>query len=128
MKKLSHTNTESAENLLPSKKQISYTAAASLILSVLSIPFICISVHKVETIHHQALYSCIMVSETLVYTVVHNLSAILPAVSIIFGVLALMRIARSRSRLCGKFLAIAGMVVSAVSLVVYCLLLVQLIS
>ncbi len=128
MNELFHTNTESAETLLQTKQQVSYTAVLSLILSVLSIPVIYVSVHKIETIHHRVLYSCIIVSETPVYTVVHNLCSILPTVSIIFGILALMRIAHSRSKLCGKFLAIAGLVVSVVSLVVYWQLLVWLIS
>jgi hypothetical protein len=128
MNELFHTNTESAETLLQTKQQVSYTAVLSLILSVLSIPVIYVSVHKIETIHHRVLYSCIIVSETPVYTVVHNLCPILPTVSIIFGILALMRIAHSRSKLCGKFLAIAGLVVSVVSLVVYWQLLVWLIS
>ena len=128
MNELFHTNTESAETLLQTKQRVSYTAVLSLILSVLSIPVIYMSVHKIETIHHRALYSCIIVSETPVYTVVHNLCSILPTVSIIFGILALMRIARSRGKLCGKFLAIAGMVISVVSFVVYWQLLAQLIS
>ncbi len=128
MNELFHTNTESAETLLKSKQRISYTAVLSLILSVLSIPVMYLSIHKIETAHHLALYVCIIVSETPVYTVVHNLCSILPTVSIIFGILALMRIARSRGKLCGKFLAIAGLVVSVVSLVLYWQLLVQLIS
>ncbi len=128
MNELSHINADSAETLLQSKQQVSYTAVLSLILSVLSIPVIYMSIHKIETIHHRALYSCIIVSETPVYTVVHNLCSVLPTVSIIFGILALMRIACSRGKLCGKFFAIAGPVVSVVSFVVYWKLLVQLIS
>ncbi len=103
---LLHTNTESTETLLQTKQQVSYSAVLSLILSVLSILVIYMSIHKIETIHHRALYSCIAVSQTPVYTVVHNLCSILPTVSIIFGILALMRIAHSRGKLCGKFLAI----------------------
>ena len=128
MNKLFHTNTESAETLLQTKQHVSYTAVLSLTLSVLSIPVIYVSIHKIETIHHRALYSCIIISETPVYTVVHNLCPILPTVSVIFGILALMRIAHSQGKLCGKFLAIAGMVVAAISLVVYWQLLVRFIS
>jgi len=128
MNELCHKNAESAETLLQSKQRISYIAVLSLILSVLSIPVMYLSLYKIETVHHQTLYICIIVSETPVYTVVHNLSSILPTVSIIFGILALMRIARSRGKFCGKFLALAGLVISVVSLVVYWQLLVQFIS
>jgi hypothetical protein len=125
MNELFHINTESAETLLQSKQRISYLSVSSLILSVLSIPVMYLSLHKIETVHHRALYICIIVSETPVYTVVHNLCSILPMVSIIFGILALIRIAHNRGKLCGKFLALAGLVISVVSLVVYWRLLVQ---
>ncbi len=124
---LFHTNTESAEALPPTKQHVSYPAVLSLMLSILSIPVIYISFQKIETIHHRTLYSCIIISESPVYTVMHNLCSILPTVSIGFGILALMRIARSRGKLCGKYLAITGLVVSVVSFVVYWKLLVQLI-
>ncbi len=122
-----HTDIESSETLTQTKQHLSYTAVLSLILSVLSIPVIYMSFHEIETIHHRALYSCIIVAETPVHTVMHNLCSILPAVSIIFGILALMRIVRSRGKLCGKFLAITGLIVSVVSIVVYGLLLVRII-
>jgi len=128
MNELFHINAESTENLLQSKQRISYLSVLSLILSVLSIPVMYLSFHKIETVHHLALYICIIVSETPAYTVLHNLCSILPMASIIFGILALIRIVHSRGKLCGKFLALAGLVISVVSLVVYWRLLVQFIS
>ena len=128
MNELFHTNTGSTETLLQTRKQVSYTAVLSLILSILAIPLIYMSVHKIEAIHHLSLYACIIVSETPVYTVVHNLCSILPTLSVIFGILSLIRIAHSRGKLYGKFFAIAGLVVSVVSFVIYWQLLVQFIS
>ncbi len=127
MGELFNANTESTESLPPTKQHVSYTAVLSLILSVLSIPVIYLSLHKIGGIREQSLYSCFIVIEEPVYTVVHTLCSILPTVSIIFGILALIRIAHSRGKLCGKFLAIVSLLVSVTSLVIYWQLLIRLI-
>ncbi len=103
--------------------QASTLAIASLALSILAVLFGTLSIMRIRTV--QSLDAC-LIAETNPYRVVHGLSSILPAAAFGAGILSLMRITRSRGRLKGKVLAIAGVALSVAVLVVYSVNLVHL--
>jgi hypothetical protein len=101
------------------KRRFSRLAIASLILSIAAIAVLYLSFRRIETLHQRTLYVCIVITEKPLYTVLHNLCAIAPAVSVLFGILALLRTARSRMRLRGMYFALSGILVSATALAIY---------
>jgi hypothetical protein len=106
-------------NETPTKSRISRLAFASLILSLHAVPMLYMSFHRVEALHERALYVCIVIVEKPAYTILHNLCAIAPAVSVILGILALLRIHRSGVKLRGTIAAAAGIIISLGSLAIY---------
>ncbi len=98
-------------------------AIVSLALSVLAVLFGTLSIMRIRTV--QSLEAC-LIAETNPYRVVHGLSSILPTAAFGAGILALMRIVRSRGSLRGKALALTGIVLSVVVLIAYSVNLVHL--
>jgi hypothetical protein len=113
------TDFQQAETLRQPKRRISRLALASLILSLHVIPVLYLSFRRVEALHQRTLYACIVIVEKPVYTILHNLCAIAPAVSVILGILALLRINRNRVRLRGTIPAAAAIIISLASLAIY---------
>ncbi len=103
-------------NIQRQKPQTSALAIASLILSLLAILAAILSIHRIETV--QNLPVC-LIAETTGYRVVHSLCTILPTASLVAGILALIRMLQSRSRLWGIILAAGGIAVSLTVLVLY---------
>jgi len=98
------------------KPQTSALAIASFILSLLAILAVILSIHRIETI--QSLPVC-LIAETPMYRLVHSLCIILPTGSLAAGIVALIRMLRSHSRLWGIILAAGGIAVSLTVLVLY---------
>ncbi len=103
-------------NIKRQKPQTNALAIASLILSLSAILAVILSIHRIETV--QSLPVC-LIAEPLKYRFVHSLCTILPTASLAAGILALIRMLRSRSRLWGIILAAGGITVSLTALVLY---------
>lgn len=97
-------------------KKISYLALATLVTSILAIPLQLLSLRRIATDSSMSLVSP---SVRNIYVFLHNLCNILPPVSIILGIAALIRIAFSRKKLRGRTLATTGIAVAVISLVIY---------
>jgi hypothetical protein len=97
-------------------EKISYLALATLVTSILVIPFLFISLYRLATEPGLDVFSPRMRN---VYVFLDNLCIILPPIPIILGIAALIRIAFSRKNLRGRTLAITGIAVAVISLVIY---------
>ena len=91
-------------------------AVASLVLSIMAILAVILSIRRIGAV--QALPVC-LIAETPSYRVVHSLCTILPTASLVAGIVALLRMLRSRSGLTNMIMAIAGVAVSVSILVLY---------
>lgn len=103
-------------NIQCQKPQTIVLAIASLILSLSAILAVILSIHRIKTV--QSLPVC-LIAETPRYRLVHSLCTILPTASLVAGILALIRMLRSRSRLWGIILAAGGITISLTVLVFY---------
>ncbi|MHC4244225.1 MAG: hypothetical protein ACYS3N_03750 [Planctomycetota bacterium] len=103
-------------NIQRQKPQTVALAGASLVLSILAILAVILSIRRIEAV--QALPVC-LIAETPGYRVVHSLCTIFPTGSLVAGIVALIRMLRSRGRIWGKILAAGGITVSATVLIVY---------
>ncbi|MHC4266558.1 MAG: hypothetical protein ACYSUK_11610 [Planctomycetota bacterium] len=81
-------------------------------------PIAYISIHRIETVQSPSFPVC-LVRETPLYITIHNLSAIIPAIAILTGLLALLRIIKSRKIRFDFALAFAGIAVSVITLTIY---------
>jgi hypothetical protein len=114
-------NTVLSENLPRPKSRISKLAIASLVVGILVIPLVVMSLHD-ETIIYSLnhLFSGSSVSfVSAECEILHSFCFILPALSVLLGLAALVRIALSRKRLRGYTFAIVGIAVSLISVAIY---------
>jgi len=91
----------------------------SLIFAVIAAPFLYISIRRIAFLHHDI---CI-VRETPFYNTVHALCSILPAASITFAILSLMRCRRNKTVFADAVPALTGLLLSLLSFTVYFLVL-----
>ncbi len=105
------------------KGKISHLAVASLAIAAAAIPFMFISVQRIKTL--QSSQTC-LIKETPFYRTVDTAGSILPAVSVIFGILSLIRYWRHRSPFLAEIPALAGIILAVTSYTVYFLALLAL--
>lgn len=96
---------------------------ASLIIALAAIAAFHVSIHRIKTLQNR--HVCI-VRETLPYRAANTLCSVLPAASVAFGVLSLIRYGRKKGRFTTAIPALAGIIVSVASAVVYCVVLLAL--
>ncbi|MHC5073814.1 MAG: hypothetical protein ACYTFE_03200 [Planctomycetota bacterium] len=77
-----------------------------------------VSIKRIETVQSPTFPVC-LVRETPFYIAIHNLSTIIPAIAILTGLLALLRIVKSRKVRYDFALAFAGITISAITLAIY---------
>jgi len=114
----SQTNEASSEAAIQIEqvKKNSYLAIASLFTSILMIPFFIISIYEFVT---KPDLSSVPQPMRSLYSMLFDISLVLPWAPIILGAAALIRIALSRKKIRGMALAILGIVITAVSFAIY---------
>jgi uncharacterized BrkB/YihY/UPF0761 family membrane protein len=100
------------------KRSLSWLAFISFILALVFIFLAFLSIHRIETVQSPSFPVCLVREEPL-YIAIHNLSAIIPAVAILTGLLALFRIVKSRKIRFDFTLACAGIAISTITLTIY---------
>jgi hypothetical protein len=115
------------ENTAHPKRRLSRLAIASLVLGILLLPIAIISIRRISTVQSPSFQAC-LVQETPAYRAVHSLCVIVPTASIMFGILALMRVVRSRRKLSGTAFAVSGIAISIAVFIIYLLNLISLAS
>ncbi len=115
------------DNIKPASvgTKISRFGLASFIIAVTAIPLLYVSVHRIKFLHDNSPVAC-LVRDTLLYRTIHTLCAVLPAASVIFGVLSLMRCWRNKSRFTAAIPALAGLLLAVASFTIYYLALLAL--
>ncbi len=93
----------------------------SLVFAVASMPFFYISIHRITALHNVCL-----VRETPFYNIVNTLCVIVPAASVTFAILSLMRCRRNKTGFAAAIPAIAGLLLAFVSFTAYFLVLLAL--
>ena len=112
------TNKASSEAAIQSGqvKKKSRIAVATFFTSLSLIPFFIISIYEFAT---KPDLSSVPQPMRSLYSMLFDICFVLPWVPIILGAAALIQIAIDRKKVCGLALAISGIVITAVSYVVY---------
>ncbi len=97
----------------------------SLVFAVAAIPLLYASIHRITALHSGSIDVC-LVRETPFYNTVHTLCSILPAASVIFAILSLMRCRRNKTTFTAAIPALAGLLLAFISFTAYFLILLAL--
>lgn len=97
----------------------------SLIFAVAAIPLLYASIHRITALHSGSIDIC-LVRETPFYNTVHTLCAIVPAASVTFAILSLMRCRRNKTTFTAAIPALAGLLLAFASFTAYFLVLLTL--
>jgi hypothetical protein len=87
----------------------------SLVLVVAAIPLFYASIHRIAALHN----NICLVRETPFYNTVHSLCTILPAASVTFAILSLMRCRRNKASFAAAIPALAGLLLAFASFTAY---------
>ncbi len=90
----------------------------SLAFEVVSIPFLYISIHRITVLNNGSLGVC-FVRDTSFYNTVHALCSVLPAASVTFAILSLIRCRRNKTTFAAAIPAFAGLLLALASFTVY---------
>ncbi|MBN2019029.1 MAG: hypothetical protein JW749_02255 [Sedimentisphaerales bacterium] len=94
----------------PNQNKIKRLGFISIISAVAAIPLLFISVHRVYAL--QKAEVC-LARETTLYRTVDAIGSVLPFISVIFGVLSLIRFIRNKTRFTSAIPALAGIALAA---------------
>ena len=97
----------------------------SLVFAVAAMPFFYTSIHRIAALHNDSIDIC-LVRETLFYNTIHSLCAIVPAASVTFAILSLMRCRRNKTSFAAAIPPFVGMLFAFVSFTAYFLVLLAL--
>ncbi|MHC4131820.1 MAG: hypothetical protein ACYSSP_02960 [Planctomycetota bacterium] len=100
------------------KRPLVWLSFLSFFFALVFIIIAFVSIKRIETVQSPA-YPVCLIRETPLYITIHNLSAIIPAIAILTGLLALLRIIKSRRMRFDFALAFAGIAVSVITLAIY---------
>ncbi|MHC4187657.1 MAG: hypothetical protein ACYSRQ_05635 [Planctomycetota bacterium] len=100
------------------KRPLVWLSFLSFLLAFVFIILAFFSIKRIETVQSPAFPVC-LIQETPLYMTIHNLSAIIPAIAILAGLVALLRIIKSRKIRFDFALAFAGIAVSVIALTIY---------
>ncbi len=117
-------DTNNIELVCPGLKT-SWMGFVSLVLAVAAIPLFYTSIHRIAALHNGSLGIC-LVRETPFYNTVNTLCSIVPAASVTFAVLSLIRCRRNKTSFAAAIPALAGLLLAFVSFTAYFLVLVAL--
>jgi hypothetical protein len=90
----------------------------SLVFAVSALPFFYISINRIIALHSPTIETCLM-RETPFYNTIHTLCAILPATSVTFAILSLMRCRRNKTAFAAAASALAGLLLAFASFSAY---------
>ncbi|MGD0572042.1 MAG: hypothetical protein ABSB11_03380 [Sedimentisphaerales bacterium] len=106
-------------------QKTSRVGLVSLVLAVAAIPFFYTSIHRIAALHNGSVDVC-LVRETPFYNTIHALCSILPAASLTFAILSLIRCRRNRTGFATAIPALAGLLLAFASFTAYFLVLLAL--
>lgn len=117
-------DTNNIEAVCPGAKT-SRLGLVSLVFAVAAIPLFYASIHRIIALHNSSTDIC-LVRETPFYNTVHTLCAILPAASVTFAILSLIRCRCNKTSFAAAIPALAGFLLAFVSFTAYFLVLLAL--
>ena len=100
----------------PSRSSVIFLGFTSIIFALAAIPFLFISVYRVYAL--QKAEVC-LVRETPFYITVDTLCSVLPCVSVVSGVLSLIRWRRNKMRFPSAIPALAGIMLAITAFSIY---------
>ncbi|MHC4187883.1 MAG: hypothetical protein ACYSRQ_06790 [Planctomycetota bacterium] len=106
------------QRISSAKRPLVWLSFFSFLLALVFIAIAFVSIKRIETVQSPAFPVC-LIRETPLYITIHNLSAIIPVIAILTGLLALYRIIKSRKIRFDFALAFAGIAVSVITLTIY---------
>jgi hypothetical protein len=117
-KKAENLKKEQLQTISTGKRPLVWLSFLSFFSALVFIVIAIVSIKRIETVQSPAFPVC-LVRETPLYIAIHNLSAVIPAIAILTGLLALLRIIRSRRIRFDFALAFAGIAVAVITLTIY---------